>query len=71
MIESPGDILRRHGLWARKRWGQNFLHDPAAISRCRQQVTIPMHLGTDSLNVAVASGVLLYHYTRLAKEDCV
>jgi 16S rRNA (adenine1518-N6/adenine1519-N6)-dimethyltransferase len=27
-IESPGQVLRRHGLWARKSWGQNFLHAP-------------------------------------------
>lgn len=26
MIESPGTLLRRHGLLARKSWGQNFLH---------------------------------------------
>ncbi len=32
MIESPGDILRRHGLWARKQWGQNFLHDPHVLA---------------------------------------
>lgn len=31
-----------------------------------QRVTIPMELGTDSLNVAVASGIFLYHYTRRA-----
>jgi 16S rRNA (adenine1518-N6/adenine1519-N6)-dimethyltransferase len=28
MIESPVAVLRRHGLWARKSWGQNFLHAP-------------------------------------------
>lgn len=27
MIESPGQVLRRHGLWARKQWGQHFLRD--------------------------------------------
>ncbi|MBK6922736.1 MAG: ribosomal RNA small subunit methyltransferase A [Deltaproteobacteria bacterium] len=27
-FESPGAVLRRHGLWARKSWGQNFLHAP-------------------------------------------
>lgn len=27
-IPSPGDVLRRHGLAAKKSWGQNFLHDP-------------------------------------------
>lgn len=28
MIESPGQVLKRHGLWARKSWGQNFLVAP-------------------------------------------
>lgn len=27
-FESPSAVLRRHGLWARKSWGQNFLHAP-------------------------------------------
>ncbi len=29
-----------------------------------QRVTIPMHAGTDSLNVSVATGILLYELTR-------
>ncbi len=32
-------------------------------SLCQREVTIPMQLGTDSLNVAVAAAVLLYHCT--------
>lgn len=28
MIAGPGQLLRRHGLFARKQWGQNFLHAP-------------------------------------------
>src|SRR5258706_7687900 len=31
---------------------------------CDRRVTIPMKLGTNSLNVAVAAGVFLYHFTR-------
>jgi tRNA G18 (ribose-2'-O)-methylase SpoU len=31
---------------------------------CQRRVTIPMHLGTDSLNVAVAAAVFLYHFTK-------
>jgi tRNA G18 (ribose-2'-O)-methylase SpoU len=27
-------------------------------------VTLPMELGTDSLNVAVAAGIFLYHFSR-------
>ena len=33
------------------------------ISLCDRRVTIPMHRGTDSLNVAVSAAVMLYHYT--------
>ena len=33
------------------------------IDQCDQKVTIPMHHDTDSLNVAVAAGVFLYHFT--------
>ncbi|MCA9648499.1 MAG: ribosomal RNA small subunit methyltransferase A [Myxococcales bacterium] len=29
MIESPASVLRRHGLSARKQWGQHFLRDPS------------------------------------------
>lgn len=29
MIESPAQVLRRHGLSARKQWGQHFLRDPS------------------------------------------
>jgi tRNA G18 (ribose-2'-O)-methylase SpoU len=31
---------------------------------CDRQVTIPMQYGTDSLNVAVAAGIFLYHFTQ-------
>jgi tRNA G18 (ribose-2'-O)-methylase SpoU len=34
------------------------------LDLCDRRVTIPMQLGTDSLNVAVAAGVFLYHFTR-------
>lgn len=33
---------------------------------CERRVTIPMQLGTDSLNAAVASGIMLHHFTRAA-----
>lgn len=32
-----------------------------------RQVTLPMEKNTDSLNVAVASGIFLYHFTRRAR----
>src|SRR6185437_12380894 len=31
---------------------------------CDRRVTIPMKLGTDSLNVAIAAGIFLYHFGR-------
>jgi tRNA G18 (ribose-2'-O)-methylase SpoU len=37
---------------------------PSDIALCDHRLTIPMHLGTDSLNVAVAAGVFLYELTR-------
>jgi len=37
---------------------------PEHIALCSRRVTIPMKLGTDSLNVAVAAGVFLYHFSR-------
>lgn len=33
---------------------------------CERRVTIPMQLGTDSLNAAVAGGIMLHHFTRAA-----
>ena len=36
------------------------------VDACDRRVTIPMHHGTDSLNVAVAAGVFLHHFTRAA-----
>ncbi len=37
---------------------------PDWLARCRQSITIPMRLGASSLNVSVATGILLYHLTR-------
>jgi tRNA G18 (ribose-2'-O)-methylase SpoU len=40
------------------------------VSRCDRRVTIPMSHGVDSLNVAVAAGIFLYHChrTRTARQ---
>lgn len=38
--------------------------DAAHVAACDRRVTIPMKLGTDSLNVGVAAGIFLYHFTR-------
>jgi tRNA G18 (ribose-2'-O)-methylase SpoU len=37
--------------------------DPRWIARCPRRVTIPMRRGADSLNVAVAAGIVLHHFT--------
>lgn len=34
------------------------------IARCQQRLTIPMSGDTDSLNVAIAAGIFLHHFTR-------
>jgi tRNA G18 (ribose-2'-O)-methylase SpoU len=38
--------------------------DPAIVARCDRMVTIPMRKGIDSLNVTIAAGIFLYHFTR-------
>jgi tRNA G18 (ribose-2'-O)-methylase SpoU len=37
--------------------------DPAWVARCSRKITIPMRPGAESLNVAVAAGILLHHLT--------
>ena len=32
------------------------------VVQCQRKITIPMSPGTDSLNVAVAAGILLHHF---------
>ena len=36
---------------------------PEVVAMCDSRWTIPMRSGTDSLNVAVASGIFLYHFS--------
>ena len=38
---------------------------PRLVHACDLRVTIPMQLGTDSLNVAVAAGIFLYHFAQM------
>jgi TrmH family RNA methyltransferase len=38
--------------------------DPEWLPLCRRAVTIPMRPGANSLNVAVAAGILIYHFAR-------
>jgi tRNA G18 (ribose-2'-O)-methylase SpoU len=51
------------------RWALLFGNEAQGLSRrvvdaCNRRVTIPMKLGTDSLNVMVAAGIFLYHFTQ-------
>ncbi len=34
-----------------------------AIAACTRRVTIPMHLGTDSLNISIAGAIFMYHFS--------
>lgn len=49
-----GLLLGNEAQGLEKRW----------IELCQKQVTLRMKLGTDSLNVAVAGGIFLYHFMR-------
>jgi tRNA G18 (ribose-2'-O)-methylase SpoU len=42
---------------------------PELLAECDQKITIPMSLGTDSLNVMVAAGVILHHLTRMCQVE--
>jgi tRNA G18 (ribose-2'-O)-methylase SpoU len=41
---------------------------PEWVARCDRRVTIPMRPGAESLNVAVAAGILLHHFARAPAE---
>jgi tRNA G18 (ribose-2'-O)-methylase SpoU len=38
------------------------------VELCDRKATIPMQSGTDSLNVAIAAGIFLHHFLRVAKN---
>lgn len=38
------------------------------VKLCQKKVTIPMQLGTDSLNVAVSAGIFLFHLNRKRQD---
>ncbi len=41
---------------------------PDVVALCDRRVTIPMKRGTDSLNITIAAGVFLYHFTGSAER---
>src|ERR1043165_6290854 len=57
----PRRLLARHGLAAKKSWGQNFLHDRAALSRIvaavgatADDVVVEIGAGLGTLTAALA-----------------
>lgn len=40
---------------------------PDWVARCDRRVTIPMRPGAESLNVAVAAGIVLHHFMRIER----
>jgi tRNA G18 (ribose-2'-O)-methylase SpoU len=44
---------------------------PEWIARCQRRITIPMRPGAESLNVAVAAGILLHHFMMRPPHDGV
>jgi tRNA G18 (ribose-2'-O)-methylase SpoU len=55
------------------RWALLFGNEAQGLSQevvdaCNHRITIPMKLGTDSLNVMVAAGIFLYEFTQAAPK---
>lgn len=48
--------------------GEGFGLDDACQRLCDEHITLPMPDHVDSLNLATASGVFLYHYTHVARR---
>ena len=42
---------------------------PGHVELCDRRVTIPMRLGTDSLNVMVAAGIVMHHFARCGRQE--
>ncbi|MDR3636276.1 MAG: RNA methyltransferase [Isosphaeraceae bacterium] len=59
----PLSSIRRGDRLALFLGNENVGLAPEWVARCDRRVTIPMRSGAESLNVAVAAGVLLYHFT--------
>ncbi|MCX4244063.1 16S rRNA (adenine(1518)-N(6)/adenine(1519)-N(6))-dimethyltransferase RsmA [Paraliomyxa miuraensis] len=53
MIEPPGQVLRRHGLSARKQWGQHFLREPSVHAA----IVEAARLGPEDRVVEIGAGL--------------
>jgi tRNA G18 (ribose-2'-O)-methylase SpoU len=62
---SPLATLRRPDRLAILLGNETTGLSPAYVDLCGIKATLPMQMGTDSLNVAVAAAVFLYHFTHV------
>jgi tRNA G18 (ribose-2'-O)-methylase SpoU len=60
----PIDTFRRPDRLALVFGSESAGIDPAWAARCDHRLTIPMSPGAESLNVAVAAGIILHHVSR-------
>ncbi len=60
----PIDAYRRRGRLALLLGCEGHGLESEWIARCDRRLTIPMRPGAESLNVAVAAGIVLYHVSR-------
>jgi tRNA G18 (ribose-2'-O)-methylase SpoU len=60
----PLDSARRPARFGMLMGNEDAGLDESWTGLCHRSLTIPMCLGTDSLNVAVAAGIVLHHLTR-------
>ena len=60
----PLDRVKRSARFALVFGSEVFGLDEELVAQCDRRITLPMSLATDSLNVGVAAGVFLYHFTR-------
>jgi tRNA G18 (ribose-2'-O)-methylase SpoU len=59
----PLDTARRPDRFALFLGGEDEGLTPEWIALCQRRITIPMRPSAESLNVAVAAGILLHHFT--------
>lgn len=69
VLDSPADSLvetRRNRATAIMIGSEGYGLEQQWLELAERRVTLPMKNGTDSLNLATASGVILYHFTHIA-----
>ncbi|MGB0767845.1 MAG: TrmH family RNA methyltransferase, partial [Phycisphaeraceae bacterium] len=63
--QSVGEVnVSSNGRYAILFGSEGYGLSAETVERCDTRVRIPMHAGVDSLNVAVAAGIVLHHYTQ-------